>query len=335
MFRMIDVGAKATTRRVAIATGRICVGPKAFPLLRDRTLPKGDALVLAEVAGIQGAKNASLSIPLCHPMTLDHVELATELDAARQAVNVYCTATTSAKTGVEMEAIAGVNAALMTLWDLSKMIEPALLIEGVRLLAKQGGKSGLWLHPEGVPEWVREKLAPQVKQPFSGIVASVLVLSDRAASGVYEDKAGPLARSLLEAGGAVVREVRVLPDDEKLLARTIQEIAGRGDSRLILTSGGTGIAPRDRTPEAILSVADRLLPGVGELLRQYGARFTPFSWSSRSLAATLGKTLIVALPGNPKAVREGLECLEPQLRHLINTLDDVKHDALHGSTGTP
>lgn len=326
MFRMIDVGSKPNTHRVAIAEGRILVGEKTFNLIRDRALPKGDVLMLAEVAGIQGAKHASQMIPLCHPMGLDHVQLLTELDEANFAVQVFCTATTCARTGVEMEALAGVNAALLTIWDLSKMIEPGLAIEGIRLLAKKGGKSGLWIHPDGVPEWVRQKMAPKVALPFDGITVSVIILSDRASQGIYEDKAGPLAKSLLEAGGAQVLEVAVLPDDQAILTEKIQAIQARGDTRLILTSGGTGIAPRDQTPETVEALADRIIPGIGELLRQYGAQFTPFSWSSRSIAATLGNLLIITLPGNPKAVREGLECLQPQLRHLINTLDNLKHE---------
>ena len=95
-----------------------------------------------------------------------------------------------------------------------------------------------------------------------------------------------------------------------------------------MTSGGTGIAPRDKTPETVAALADRIVPGIGELLRQYGAQFTPQSWSSRSLGAILGKVFIVTLPGSPKAVREGMECLIPRLQHLINTLDDIKHDEL-------
>jgi cyclic pyranopterin monophosphate synthase len=332
LFRMIDVGRKPETHRTAIAEGKIWVGEAAFDLIQRRALPKGDVLMLAEVAGIQGAKNASQMIPLCHPMGLDHVQVITELDAENCTVKVYCIATTCAKTGVEMEALAGVNAALLTIWDLSKMIEPALQMEGIRLLAKCGGKSGLWFNPEGVPDWVKEKIAPAsnpktpVAMPFAGISAVVIILSDRASLGVYEDRSGPVAKDLLQAGGAEVLEVVVLPDDAELLTAKIEAIKARGDTRLILTSGGTGIAPRDRTPETIAALADRTIPGVGELLRQYGSQFTPFSWSSRSIGATLGNMLIVTLPGNPKAVREGLECLAPQLRHLINTLDNLKHD---------
>ena len=95
---------------------------------------------------------------------------------------------------------------------------------------------------------------------------------------------------------------------------------------MIITTGGTGIAPRDQTPDTIARLADRIIPGIGEQLRLYGSQFTPFSWSSRSIGATLGNMLILTLPGNPKAVREGIECLHKQIPHLINTIDNIKHD---------
>lgn len=325
-FHMIDVGEKPPTRRIAVAEGSILVGATAFELIRTRSLPKGDVLILAEIAGIQGAKQASQTIPLCHPMGLDHVEITTTLDAATHSVRVSCTAKTFARTGVEMEALAGVNAALLTIWDLSKMIEPDLCITGVRLLAKCGGKSGLWLNPAGVPDRVRQLLEPKASASLDGIGAAIITLSDRAASGEYEDKSGALAKALLAAAGATITEAVVLADDAAALREKILAIGARGDTQLIVTSGGTGISSRDCTPETVTALADRVIPGIGELLRQYGAQFTPYSWSSRSLAATLGRMLIVTLPGSPKAVREGIDCLAPQLRHLLNTLDDLKHD---------
>ena len=211
-FHMIDVGAKPSTRRIAIAEGCIHVGSAVFEHLRARTLPKGDALLLAEVAGIQGAKLASQTIPLCHPLGLDHVQIKTELDASRHTVKVFCIAATRASTGVEMEALAGVNAALLTIWDLSKMIDPDLRIEGIRLLAKSGGKSGLWLNPAGVPDWAWADYLPKAKAMLTGISAAVITLSDRAAKGLYEDTSGPLAQTLLEAAGAKVIDTSVLPD---------------------------------------------------------------------------------------------------------------------------
>lgn len=151
-YRMIDVGGKNVTRRRAIATGRIRLGPTAYPMVRDRSLPKGDPLVLAETAGILAAKKTADLIPLCHPLGLDHVVVAFELDPASQSVIAFCQAATSARTGVEMEALAGVQTALLTIWDLAKQVEAGLAIDNVRLLLKEGGKSGRWIHPDGLPD---------------------------------------------------------------------------------------------------------------------------------------------------------------------------------------
>lgn len=150
-YRMIDVGGKNVTQRRAVACGHIKLGPIAFPQVRDGSLPKGDPLRLADTAGILAAKQTANLIPLCHPLGLDHVELAFVLDEADETVTVFCQASTAARTGVEMEALAGVQVALLTIWDLAKQVEPALAIGGVRLLLKEGGKSGRWLNPDGLP----------------------------------------------------------------------------------------------------------------------------------------------------------------------------------------
>jgi cyclic pyranopterin monophosphate synthase len=150
-FTMVDVGGKELTRRRALAGGRIVLGGAAFALVRDRRLPKGDALVLAEVAGVLAAKKTAELIPLCHPLGLDQVALAFTLDEEAAAVDAFCEVATSGRTGVEMEALAGVTLALLTIWDLAKPIEAALALDQVRLLRKEGGKSGSWTHPAGLP----------------------------------------------------------------------------------------------------------------------------------------------------------------------------------------
>lgn len=153
---MVDVGDKPTTRRRAIATGRIVVGPEVMARLREGELPKGDPLRLAEVAAILAAKRTPDLLPLCHPLMLDHVRLICRLEPDANSVAVFAAVVTSARTGVEMEALAAVNAALLTIWDLSKPIEPALGIGDVRLLLKEGGKSVRWTHPDGIDELPRE-----------------------------------------------------------------------------------------------------------------------------------------------------------------------------------
>lgn len=150
-FSMADVAAKPVTYRLALASGKINVGEKAFRLLRDKSLPKGDALALAEFAGIQAAKQTPSLIPLCHPISLNRVSIHTHLVEEAFAVEVFAVAEIDAKTGVEMEALCGLNIALLTIWDLTKPINAALEITDVKLLYKSGGKRGDWVHPDGLP----------------------------------------------------------------------------------------------------------------------------------------------------------------------------------------
>lgn len=317
-FKIIDVGNKPVTHRVAVASGEIVVGAESFALIRDRKLPKGDVLVLAEIAGIQGAKKAYEMIPLCHPMGLDMVKIITELLPKENAVRVFCVASVHAKTGIEMEALSGVNAALLTLWDLTKMIEANLNMREIKLLAKKGGKSGLWLNPQGAPDWVMELMSPPMPKLLSGRKAAVLTLSDRAARGEYEDISGTLLKATLEEAGCTICDYRVIPDNKDGIINAVREIVQTYAPHLLLTTGGTGVSPRDFTPDALLSLFDKEIPGVGELLRSDGAQYTPLSWSSRAMGGTIGKTLAITLPGNPKAVTEGLNVLLPKLiPHLI------------------
>ena len=146
---MVDVGAKPATHRVAIASGRIEMQPETLALIESGTAKKGDVLGIARIAGIMAAKKTSDLIPLCHPLALSRV--AIELEAARadgeSAAAVLCTATveTTGPTGVEMEALTAVQVALLTIYDMCKAADRGMVITGVRLLEKHGGKSGSYV----------------------------------------------------------------------------------------------------------------------------------------------------------------------------------------------
>jgi cyclic pyranopterin phosphate synthase len=139
---MVDVGGKDITRRVAVAEGRIRMSAEAFRLVRDNALDKGDVLGTARLAGIQGAKRTSELVPLCHPLALDHIDVATELEEAMPGVRITATARTDARTGVEMEALTAVTVACLTVYDMVKAVDRSMTIEGVRLVHKSGGRSG-------------------------------------------------------------------------------------------------------------------------------------------------------------------------------------------------
>ena len=155
-FNMVDVSSKKETFRRALASGKIFVGEEVFNLIQNKEMPKGDPLTLAEVASVLGVKKTSELIPLCHPLPIDHTATKIIMNEDDNSIEVFCVVSTYSKTGVEMEAIMGVNAALITIYDLSKIVNPNLKIDNIKLLIKEGGKSGLWKNPDGLPPFLKD-----------------------------------------------------------------------------------------------------------------------------------------------------------------------------------
>jgi cyclic pyranopterin phosphate synthase len=142
--RMVDVGGKAETVREATASGRVRMQPETLRLLREGNLPKGDVLSVARVAGIMAAKRTAELIPMCHPLLLTKVTVDFAFDAEAPAVVITAAVRCTGQTGVEMEALTAVSVAALTIYDMAKAVEKGMVIEGVRLLEKRGGKSGDW-----------------------------------------------------------------------------------------------------------------------------------------------------------------------------------------------
>ena len=141
---MVDVGAKAETRRVAVASGRILMRPDTFAMIESGTAKKGDVIGIARIAAIQASKRTSELIPLCHPIPLTRVAVEFALDEAESAVRCTVTAETVGRTGVEMEALTAVNVGLLTIYDMCKAVDRGMRMDGIQLLEKLGGKSGHW-----------------------------------------------------------------------------------------------------------------------------------------------------------------------------------------------
>lgn len=317
-FKMIDVGRKRATRRRAIAAGTIYMNEEAIEKIKTGTLPKGNVLALAEAAGITGAKKTPDLIPMCHTLPLDQVTIHCVLNETESSITVYCQAAAFAKTGVEMEALAGANAALLTIWDLTKGTDPALKIGEVRLLVKTGGKSGIWINPEGIPDWLATQL-PDL-QSLKGKKAAVLVMSDRATKGEYQDKSGPVLVELLETAGAEILEYKVIPDNKGDIEDKISTICRNLRPDILIASGGTGPGPRDITPDVLEEMSDRILEGLGDLLRAESQSFTDTAWLSRMTAGMVGSTLVIAFPGSPKAVKECWDIIEPFLGDALDRI---------------
>ncbi len=312
---MANVSAKKITERRAAAIGTITMGRKAFTLLKNGRLPKGDAISLAQAAGVMAAKRTPDLLPLCHPLSLDSVDVEITLDASLPGAHVRCTAAVAAKTGVEMEALTGCSAALLCLYDLLKPIDPVLEIVAVRLEYKSGGKKGYWRHPK-----TQTPPKAAMKRPRLG-TAAVITVSDRAFKKIYRDTSGPALASGLERIGFSIKKRIISPDDQKTIETHIRR-AARGVNVIVLT-GGTGLSSRDVTPEAVMAVCDRQIPGIGEQLRASGGPVT--AALSRSVAGQLGKCVIVALPGSGGGVRDGLCVLADLLPHAIHIARDGKH----------
>lgn len=323
-FHMADVRDKRITRRRAVAVGELLAGPLAYPLIVERRLPKGDALVMAEIAGLQGAKMASALMPLCHPLPLELVRVYCAPVPERHAIRVWCECASEARTGVEMEALAGVNAALLTLYDLSKPVEPALEISAIRLLFKEGGKRGVWLHPQGMDDDERERFRPRSPKQLDGAACAVITLSDRASRGDYVDESGPVLAEGLRALGGDVVSAKVLADGVLDLGAHLCDLLDQG-VRLCLCTGGTGLGPRDLTPEALQSLGGRSVPGLAQMLRALSAQHTPMAWLSRAEVVQLQDMLIIALPGSPRAAAQCMAILAPVLGHALAMIEGGDH----------
>ncbi|MQG14540.1 MAG: cyclic pyranopterin monophosphate synthase MoaC [SAR202 cluster bacterium] len=140
--KMVDVGDKDVTSREAVARGHVSIQPETLRLIKEGLMKKGDVLTIAQLAGIMGAKKTSELIPLCHPLPLDRVDVDLELDEKEGRINITAAAKTTARTGVEMEALTAVSVAALTLYDMCKSVDREMRIEAVRLVKKSGGRSG-------------------------------------------------------------------------------------------------------------------------------------------------------------------------------------------------
>jgi cyclic pyranopterin phosphate synthase len=320
-YKMINVGDKDPTRRTCLATGKLIASPEIIQRIKNGELPKGNVLPLAEAAGIIAVKKTSDILPLCHPLPIDAAYVSFKFEP--EAVQVFCEVTAFAKTGVEMEALNGVNAALLCIYDLTKGIFPALELSGIHLVRKEGGKSGVWTHPKSAPE--SSAVVSEPVLAWSGIRVSVITLSDRGSQGLAEDTSGPKIVEYAKGLGATLAHHQLIPDNANMLKEAIQQFTREKKTDLVICTGGTGLGPRDITPETIQSMGGKIVPGIGELIRKQGANFTPYSWLSRSEGFLLDQMLIICLPGSFKAVCESLDAVAGIVSHAKQMIRGDSH----------
>lgn len=303
---MRDISQKNDSLRTAVAKAVLRVSPSTIQIIKDGKIPKGDPLSCAKVAAIQAAKNTSQIIPLCHPIPVAFVGVDFQLD--EDAIEIVTTVKAIYKTGVEMEALTAASVAALTIYDMTKMLDDVMQIESVRLESKTGGKSDR-----------------QVKNDGAKYRAAVFVMSDSVAAGKADDVSGHLIQKRLENEGFEITEYKVLPDDEAAIIAAVRKSSDDAGVDLVITTGGTGVGPRDTTPEAIKRLLDKELPGVTEQIRAYGQVRTPFSMLSRSVAGVRNKTLIICLPGSAGGVQDSMDAVFPAIKHSFKMIAGECH----------
>jgi len=294
---------KTHTQREAIATSVIVASPEAIARMQSNDVPKKDILIVARVAAVQAAKNTPSIIPYCHPLPIDSVDV--EYEVAEDRVQVTVKVATIWKTGVEMEALAGATAATLTIYDMLKPIDKDMEIVSTKLLKKKGGKSQY-------KEWIPDDFS-----------AAIIVTSDGTAQGTRQDKSGQVIKQRLEAIG-ISASYTVLPDEAEQISEKLRELCDAG-VKMILTTGGTGLGPRDVTVEATAALGGREVPGIMEAARSYGQSRTPYAMLSRGLAVQVADSIIVNLPGSSNGVKESLNAIFPALLHAYPMMKGSGH----------
>lgn len=303
---MVNITHKSNTLRKAIAQAIVKVSlPETIQSIQNRTVPKGDVLECARVAGLFAAKRTADMIPDCHPLPVEFT--AVSYDVGEMEVTIFVEIHTIYKTGVEVEAMHAASVVALTMYDMLKPIDKGVSIEQIKLVEKRGGKSD------------RKKDLDQ------SLRASVIVCSDSISAGKKEDRAGLVIKSKLEKVGVLVPVYQIIPDEKDQIQQIcLKQVENKID--LVIFTGGTGLSPRDVTPEALEEILERRIPGIEEAIRNYGQQRTPYAMLSRSVAGLIGDTLVLGLPGSTNGASESMDAVFPSILHIFKVMEGARHD---------
>ena len=303
---MVDITHKKTTLRIATAQATVKVSkPETITALENDTVPKGNVFAMSKAAGLLGVKKTPELLPDCHPIPIEYTDVRYAINGLE--ITIDFTVKTIYKTGVEVEAMHGASIVALNMYDMLKPIDKGVEIHHIKLLEKRGGKSDF------------------TKDTGAKINAAVVVCSDTIAAGKKEDKAGKTIIAQLESFGVDIAEYTVIPDETHLIQEKTKAYVAQGMDLVIFT-GGTGLSPRDVTPEALKPLLERNVPGIEESIRSYGQARTPYAMLSRSVAGMMGSSLILALPGSTRGAAESMEAIFPQVLHIFQVAQGSRHD---------
>lgn len=303
---MVDITSKSTTLRIATAQAIVKVSKsETVEAIKNDTVPKGNVFAMSKAAGLLGVKRTPDILPDCHPIPIEFTDVEYEINDLE--ITILFTVKTIYKTGVEVEAMHGASVVALNMYDMLKPIDKDIEIHHIKLLNKKGGKSDF-------------------KDRFrTDLTAAVVVCSDTISAGHKEDKAGKAIIGKLESCGVKVSEYVIIPDEKEMIQNKAKEYQEQGID-LIVYTGGTGLSARDITPEALIPLLDRRIPGIEEAIRSYGQDRTPYSMLSRSVAGTIKNTLVLALPGSTNGASESMDAIFPSVLHIFGILKGARHD---------
>ncbi|CAM4230220.1 bifunctional molybdenum cofactor biosynthesis protein MoaC/MoaB [Gillisia limnaea] len=298
---MVDITHKIMTLREATAIAVVQTsGEETIKAIKENKVPKGNVFEMAKAAGLLGVKKTPELLPDCHPLPIEFTGIEYEIDGLEIQISV--TVKTIYKTGVEVEAMHGASIVALTMYDMLKPIDKQVEIRTIRLQNKSGGKSSFNVNAEN-------------------LTAEVVVCSDTISKGIGEDKAGKTIVSKLKALG-ISSNITIIPDE----AEEIRSVLKNAKTDLVIFTGGTGVGPRDVTPQTIAPMLDLKLEGVEEQMRSYGQQRMPFAMLSRSIAGIMDKKLVLAFPGSTKGAAECMDAIFPHVLHVFNMIKGKRHD---------
>ncbi|MFT4525918.1 MAG: cyclic pyranopterin phosphate synthase [Bacteroidia bacterium] len=303
---MIDITHKSSTLRIATAQAIVKVSkPETIEAIKSRTVPKGDVFEMAKAAGLLGVKKTPDLLPDCHPIPIEQASIEYSIDGLE--ITILMNVKTIYKTGVEVEAMHGASVVALTMYDMLKPIDKGVEIHHIKLLKKKGGKSDF-------------------KDRFrKDLTAAVIVCSDTISKGEKEDRAGKAIIAKLKSCNVVIDNYLVIPDIVEDIQHEVNKAVEK-ETDMIIFTGGTGLSKRDVTPEALIPMLDREIPGIAEAIRKYGQDRTPYSMLSRSVSGVIDQTLVLALPGSTNGAKESMDALFPPLLHIFGILRNARHD---------
>jgi cyclic pyranopterin monophosphate synthase len=302
---MVNITHKYNTLRKAIASATVSVSEtKTIEAIRNRKVPKGDVFEFSRAAGLLAVKKTSDVIPDCHPLPVEFTAISHTIEGLNIIITVEVH--TVYKTGVEVEAMHGAAVTALTMYDMLKPIDKNVQISSIKLISKSGGKS--------------ESSA----NGMENIKAAVIVCSDSISVGRAEDRSGKAIIEKLKKFH-INASYEIIPDEKDRVRSRTNELINE-DYKLILFTGGTGLSPRDVTPDVISTMIDRPVPGIMEAARNYGQQRTPYAMLSRGVAGFIKNTLVITLPGSEKATIESMDALFPHVLHVFNVAEGAKHE---------